>query len=58
MADGRFNDAGLVSAVARAALVESLLGGVTTTADQHYFFPGGRPGGYVEATTRPRSIWG
>jgi len=47
--DGRFDDE-LVSAVARAALVESLLGGVTTTADQHYFFPGGRPGGFVEAT--------
>jgi 8-oxoguanine deaminase len=47
--EGRFTD-GFVSAIARAALLESLLGGVTTTADQHYFFPGGLPGGYVEAT--------
>ena len=29
-----------VRALARAALVESLLGGVTTVADQHYHFPG------------------
>jgi len=46
---GRFTH-DLVRAVGRAALLESLLGGVTTTADQHYFFPGGDPGGYVEAT--------
>jgi cytosine/adenosine deaminase-related metal-dependent hydrolase len=39
-----------VREVARAVLLESLLGGVTTVADQHYFFPGGKPGGYVEAT--------
>lgn len=47
--DGLFTPE-LVGAVARAALLESLLGGVTTTADQHYFFPGGRPDPYVEAT--------
>jgi 8-oxoguanine deaminase len=29
--------------LARAALVESLLGGVTTVADQHYHFPGAGP---------------
>jgi cytosine/adenosine deaminase-related metal-dependent hydrolase len=46
---GRFG-APQVKAVARALLVESLLGGVTTTADQHYFFPGDDPEPYVEAT--------
>lgn len=44
-----------VEKVARAVLVESLLGGITTVADQHYFFPGGSPGGYVEATIRVAS---
>ena len=29
---------------------ESLLGGVTTVADQHYFHPAGRTLPYVEAT--------
>jgi 8-oxoguanine deaminase len=33
-----------VRALARAALVESVLGGVTTIADQHYHFPGHVPG--------------
>jgi 8-oxoguanine deaminase len=33
-----------VRALARAALVESLLSGVTTVADQHYHFPGHLPG--------------
>jgi 8-oxoguanine deaminase len=30
-------------------MVESLLSGVTTIADQHYIFPGGRGAGYVES---------
>jgi cytosine/adenosine deaminase-related metal-dependent hydrolase len=48
-ADGRFGpDA--VGAVSAAVLTESLLGGVTTVADQHYFFPAGPSDGYVEAT--------
>lgn len=46
---GRFGpDA--VRAIARAVLLESLLGGITTTADQHYFFPGPTPLPFVEAT--------
>jgi 8-oxoguanine deaminase len=40
----------VVGAVAAAVLTESLLGGVTTTADQHYFFPAGPSLPYVEAT--------
>jgi len=39
---GRFGPAE-VRAVARAVLAESLLGGVTTVADQHYFFPSPEP---------------
>src|SRR5207244_3124324 len=47
--DGRFGpDA--VEAVSTAVLTESLLGGVTTVADQHYFFPAGSSMPYVEAT--------
>jgi len=47
--DGRFGpDA--VEAVSAAVLTESLLGGVTTVADQHYFFPSGSSLPYVEAT--------
>jgi 8-oxoguanine deaminase len=46
---GRFGpDA--VRAIARAVLLESLLGGITTTADQHYFFPGRATPPFVEAT--------
>jgi 8-oxoguanine deaminase len=37
-------------AIARAALTESVLGGITTVADQHLFFPGDRPEPYVEQT--------
>jgi cytosine/adenosine deaminase-related metal-dependent hydrolase len=40
----------VVAAVATAVLTESLLGGVTTVADQHYFFPSGTSLPYVEAT--------
>jgi 8-oxoguanine deaminase len=40
----------VVAAVATAVLTESLLGGVTTVADQHYFFPAGPSLPYVEAT--------
>ena len=48
-ADGRFGpDA--VQAISAAVLTESLLGGVTTVADQHYFFPAGASLPYVEAT--------
>jgi len=40
-----------IRVVARAVLLESLLGGVTTVADQHYFFPGGgRSQPFTEAT--------
>jgi 8-oxoguanine deaminase len=47
--DGRFGpDA--VAAISTAVLTESLLGGVTTVADQHYFFPTGPSLPYVEAT--------
>ena len=47
--DGRFGpDA--VQAISAAVLAESLLGGVTTVADQHYFFPAGPSLEYVEAT--------
>lgn len=40
----------VVEAVATAVLAESALGGQTTVADQHYFFPAGPSLGYVEAT--------
>lgn len=46
---GRFGP-DVVEAVAAAVLTESLLGGVTTVADQHYFFPSGPSLPYVEAT--------
>ncbi len=47
--EGRFG-VEVVGAVAEAVLTESLLGGVTTVADQHYFFPAGASLRYVEAT--------
>jgi cytosine/adenosine deaminase-related metal-dependent hydrolase len=46
---GRFGP-DVVASVAAAVLTESLLGGVTTVADQHYFFPAGASLPYVEAT--------
>src|SRR5262245_34760428 len=39
-----------VQAIATAVLAESLLGGVTTVADQHYFHPAGPTRPYVEST--------
>ncbi len=45
---GRFTPE-MVGAAARAGMVESLLGGVTTLADQHYFFPAGVTEPYIEA---------
>ena len=39
----------LVGLMAQAGMVESLLGGVTTVADQHYVFPGGTTEPYVES---------
>jgi 8-oxoguanine deaminase len=53
---GRFTPE-LVGALARAGLVESLLGGVTTVADQHYFFRAGRTEPFMitgSPATRPR----
>ena len=47
--DGRF-EPDAVEAIAAAVLTESLLGGVTTVADQHYFHPAGATRPYVEAT--------
>ena len=47
--DGHFTPES-VAALARAGMVESLLCGVTTIADQHYFFPGGVTAPYIEAT--------
>jgi cytosine/adenosine deaminase-related metal-dependent hydrolase len=47
--DGRF-EPDAVGAISAAVLTESLLGGVTTVADQHYFFPAGQSLDYVEAT--------
>jgi cytosine/adenosine deaminase-related metal-dependent hydrolase len=38
-----------VGLVAKAGMVESLLGGVTTVADQHYVFPGGVSDPYIES---------
>ncbi|MFN8028286.1 MAG: amidohydrolase family protein [Acidimicrobiia bacterium] len=46
--DGRF-EPDAVQAISAAVLTESLLGGVTTVADQHYFFPAGPSLPYVEA---------
>jgi len=39
-----------VQAISAAVLTESLLGGVTTVADQHYFHPAGPTRPYVEST--------
>jgi 8-oxoguanine deaminase len=47
--EGRFGPE-VVEAVASAVLAESLLGGVTTVADQHYFHPRGMTLPFVEAT--------
>jgi len=47
--EGRFGPAA-VQAISAAVLTESLLGGVTTVADQHYFFPTGASLPYVEST--------
>lgn len=38
-----------VSLMAKAGMVESVLGGVTTVADQHYVFPGGVTQFYIES---------
>ena len=38
-----------VGRMAKAGMVESLLGGVTTVADQHYVYPGGVTEPYIEA---------
>jgi len=46
---GRFEPAH-VEAIAAAVLCESLLSGVTTVADQHYFHPAGATKPYVEST--------
>ena len=46
---GRFEPAH-VEAIAAAVLCESLLGGVTTVADQHYFHPAGPTRPYIEST--------
>ena len=46
---GRFGPEA-VQDIATAVCAESLLGGVTTVADQHYFHPAGRTLPYVEAT--------
>ena len=46
---GKFEPAH-VEAIAAAVLCESLLGGVTTVADQHYFHPAGPTRPYVEST--------
>lgn len=40
----------LIGAVAAAGLAESVLGGVTTVADQHYLHPAGRTQPFIEAT--------
>ncbi len=47
--DGHFTPEAIAT-MARAGMVESLLCGVTTVADQHYFFPGGVTAPYIEAT--------
>jgi len=46
--NGHFTPAS-VGAVSRAGMVESLLGGVTTVADQHYVYLDGKTEGYIEA---------
>ncbi len=40
----------MVGRVTKAVLLESLLGGTTTVADQYYFYPGGVVAPYLEAT--------
>ena len=40
----------MIGAVAAAGLVESVLGGVTTVADQHYLHPAGVTQAFIEAT--------
>ncbi len=47
--DGHFTPESIAT-MARAGMVESLLCGVTTVADQHYYFPGGVTEPYIEAT--------
>jgi 8-oxoguanine deaminase len=47
--EGRLTPA-FVEAIATAGLVESVLGGVTTTADQHYLHPAGPTQPFIEAT--------
>ena len=46
--DGHYT-ADSVGRMAKAGMVESLLGGVTTVADQHYVFPGGVTEPYIES---------
>ena len=55
--DGHF-EPGHVEAIAAAVLTESLLGGVTTVADQHYFHPAGPTRPYVESTIEAASAIG
>lgn len=40
----------MVGVVSRAILLESVLGGTTTVADQYYFYPGGEVAPYLEET--------
>ncbi len=47
--DGRLTPS-FVGAIAAAGLAESVLGGVTTVADQHYLHPAGPTQPFVEAT--------
>ena len=46
--DGHFTPE-TIATMARAGMVESLLCGVTTVADQHYYYPGGVTEPYLEA---------
>ena len=46
--DGHFTPE-TIATMARAGMVESLLCGVTTVADQHYYYPGGVTDPYLEA---------
>lgn len=47
-----------VQLFARAGLAESLLGGVTTVADQHYFHPAGQTQPYIESIIEAASELG
>lgn len=47
--DGKFGP-DVIREVARAVLLQSLLGGITTVADQHLFFPGATADSYIDAT--------